>query len=64
MTKDNSVLVEVSNYSSVGEVMRRLALKIGIQYFGDFGLFVKYSGVPRLLDEDELICDVLSNIQQ
>lgn len=56
--------VEINQYSSVGEVLRKVARTIGIKFFGDFGLYVKYSGIPRLLDADEMMCDVLNNIQQ
>lgn len=43
--------------------MRKAAISIGIKFFGDFGLFVKYSGIPKLLDSDEKIYDVLNNIK-
>lgn len=64
MTIEHHVTVDVNTYSSVGEVLRKTAIKIGIKFFGDFGLFVKYSGISKLLDPDEMICDVLNNIQQ
>lgn len=64
MMKEHSISVNINRFSTVGEVLRKVAINIGIKFFGDFGLFVKYSGIPRLLDTDEMIFDVLNNIQQ
>ena len=64
LTKNHAFLVEVNSTTTVAEVMRKVGLSAGIKFFGDFGLFVKYSGVPRLLDADEYIFHVVANIQQ
>lgn len=61
--KENTITIQVGPLSTVGEIMRKIALAINIKFFGDFGLFVKYSGIPKLLDTDERIYDVLNNIK-
>lgn len=63
LSREHFVMVDINPISTVGEVMRKVAVSLGIKFFGDFGLFVKYSAIPKLLDPDEKIYDVLNNIQ-
>ena len=40
-----------------------IAKEFNIHCIDDFGLFLDYSGLPRLLDPDENICEVMLQVE-
>ena len=54
--------VNISQNTTVQEVIEDIAVSYRVNTMRDFGLFLDYQGFPRLLDRDEKVYDVLIDI--
>ena len=60
--EDKPIPIGISKNTTVQEVIEDVAVFCRVNTLRDFGLFLDYQGLPRLLDRDEKIYDVLCDI--
>lgn len=57
--EDDYQAVYIHKHTTVQEVIEELSVAFKIKSLRDFGLFLDYQGIPRLLDRDEKLLSIL-----
>lgn len=63
LKSDESININISKKTTVLEIIDQIADIYQIENMRDFGLFLEYQDVPRLLDRDEMLFEVLIDIE-
>lgn len=63
MKEDEVIHILISKTSTVQEVLEYIAASYQIETMRDFGLFLEYQSVPRLIDRDEQLWEVLTHVE-
>ncbi len=62
LKEEDYISINISKNTTINEVLQEIAVSFKINSLRDFGLFLDYQDIPRLLDRDEKLKQVLDDI--
>lgn len=62
LKENDFIQININKFTTVQEIVEEIAVCYKIDTLRDFGLFIDYQSFPRLLDRDEKMFDILTDI--